>query len=195
MNIYHFYHIYAGPYWEDAVKDHCDAILETNFQNVVDKIFIGLLGPEESRNKVKLYLDSKGIVYEIITEKENGWEQETLIKLYEFSLFNDGKVFYGHTKGAVNKSSHQDRWRLGMIESNLKNWEINIARLDKYDAVGCWWRPHDPFSFFEGNFWWSNLNIIRQLGYPRMDDRWWAECWIGSSGITNVYDLVNDFKY
>lgn len=195
MTIYHFYHIYAGKNWPKAVQEHCNALITSGLNDCLDKMFIGLVGPSSERLNVKKYLDSVDISYDLMFEKDSGWEQETLNELYKFSFDNEGKVLYAHSKGAVHWSEHNDKWRLGMIQYNIGLWKLNIERLDTYDAVGVWWRPHQPFHYFEGNFWWTKLDIIRQLGSPRMDDRYWAECWIGTSGITNVYDLVRDFVY
>ena len=111
------------------------------------------------------------------TEQINYYEGQTLSKLYEHCIENDGYVFYFHNKGMLSYTTHiagaiKD-WRHYMQYFNIEKWQECIDKLDEgYDCVGVdWVERHDikldfVVQHYAGNFWWARNDYIRKLKYP-----------------------------
>lgn len=111
------------------------------------------------------------------TEQPNFYEGQTLAKIYEHCLKEDGYVFYFHNKGMSSYSTHipgaiKD-WRHYMQYYNIEKWEDCIAKLDEgYDCCGVdWVERHDikldfVVQHYAGNFWWARNDYIRKLKHP-----------------------------
>jgi hypothetical protein len=198
-SFYLFFHIYAdGNFIIESLNDFIPV-----FKKIKPiKLFIGIVGNQDNRTKIKNILNSENIIYEICDEQENGWEQVTINKIYEFSLNNDSKFFYCHTKGSGNFDEINIYWRRAMLQYNLEDISNILNLLNVYQAVGCYlkikWqclcqKNHIDHTFFGGNFWWSSLAIIRELGLPEMDHRHCAEHYLGEILKQNLnynfYDL------
>jgi len=111
MNFEHFYiflHIYAdGNFINESLNDFIPVFKKIKPK----KIFIGIVGNQDNRIKIKNILNYENILYEICDEQEAGWEQVTINKIYEFSLNNDGKFFYCLTKVSGNFDEINVYWR------------------------------------------------------------------------------------
>jgi hypothetical protein len=157
---------------------------------------VGIVGLRDNRKKLKDYINSFNITYSICDERDIGWEQVTLNKLYEFSILNTGHVLYAHTKASYNNTISRGEWRRKMTKINVMNWEECISQLDENDAVGGYWLEPEPDNrYYAGNFWWADLNFIQKVGYPKSDDRWCAESWIGSYRNAKFCDLAGDSNF
>jgi len=129
------------------------------------------------------------------------YEFPTIEMLRHFSITNDYKVLYIHTKGVTRKGKSFDDWRKCMIYWTITRWKECVDKLDEVDAVGpCY--CEDPVPHFKGNFWWANASYIRNLPPPREADvpilegngRHKAEFWIlsGQGKHYCPYILGND---
>jgi len=199
--IYHFYHAYAdGNNSLPVVQKHLENIITSELSKHLEKIYIGIVGSDVNREKIKEILLSyvSKISLEIIIEATEGFEQITLEKLREHSQSNQGYYFYAHTKSAMN-SHHANRcWMHTMEHYNLMNWIEAIRQLKSNDAVGCFWLTHhrhpnlitpNTNSFFAGNYWWSKSEIISSLPPLDTSNRYMAEQWIGNKQDLIIYDL------
>jgi predicted O-methyltransferase YrrM len=112
-----------------------------------------------------------------VGEQPNLYEGQTLAKIYEHCLHEDGYVFYFHNKGMSSYSTHipgaiKD-WRHYMQYFNVEKWEDCVAKLDEgYDCCGVdWVERHDikldfVVQHYAGNFWWARNDYIRKLKHP-----------------------------
>ena len=112
-----------------------------------------------------------------VGEQPNLYEGQTLAKIYEHCLEDDGYVFYFHNKGMSSYTTHipgaiKD-WRHYMQYFNIEKWEDCIAKLDEgYDCCGVdWVERHDikldfVVQHYAGNFWWARNDYIRKLKHP-----------------------------
>lgn len=197
LEIHHFYHIYSDGNWYKPTFDHIKSLKESQLYYNLKNFKVGIVGREFTRKRVKQYLDSQNINYSICTERKEGWEQETLDELYEFSKKNNGCVFYAHTKNAVNTTDLHVKWRIAMTHYNINKWKDNISLLHSgYQAVGCHYLNSGnvlvstPSGFFAGNFWWTHLKYIREFPNPPLRiSRYDAEGWIG-----NLKPLIDENK-
>jgi len=206
VKLHHFYHIYCNENWNQIVPFHIECLNKYGLLDSLESFKIGLVGNLEYRNIVKHFLDSKNINFEIVDESNDGWEQVTMNKLYEFSQNNDGYILYAHSKGAVNNGEQNRQWRKSMTWHNIVKWKEAVDKLKDCDAVGCHWHdftkqqsstlggPHTGNCWFAGTFWWSKLDLLRQIGPPKMTSRYDAEVWIGNIRHIkkmNIHDLTN----
>ena len=209
-NIYHFYHIYCGKdcngnedSWIEPVSLHCKSLLNYKLYNSLSQFNIGLVGNTLQRDRVKNFISDLGINFNIVTESESGWEQETQNKLWEFSHTNDGYIFYAHSKGSFNVSLQNNNWMRSMTYYHIVNWKQCVDELESHDAVGAYWfdfssqgaphlgEPHTGQRWFAGTYWWSHLDKIRSIGHgPTMRTRWDAEVWIGQIPDISVCNLA-----
>lgn len=204
--LHHFYHIYSGGMWESPTKKHFKTLKESELINNLSTLNIGIVGPKNTRESVKEYLDSENIKYTVCAEVDSGWEQETQDMLYDFSQKNDGYVFYAHTKNAHKINPLHIAWRLSMTYHNVINWKDAVKCLDDgYAAFGCHYlyggngEVETVSGFYAGTFWWTHLKYIRNFPQkPSRKNRFGAEGWIGfleptvtSMGdVYKIYDCV-----
>lgn len=203
-NLHHFYHIYSKGKWETPVEDHIRALKQYGLYNKLTSFNIGIVGPQETREAVKSFLNSKEIKYNICIEVEDGWEQETLEELWKFSKNNDGYALYAHTKNAVNINPLHVAWRRSMTYYNIVTWQNCIKLLDSgYSGVGCHYLMIDNkleermHGFYAGTYWWSKMKYLREFPLPARNNRYDAEGWIGflKSTVENMGEqfLMHDF--
>ena len=187
VNLYHFYHIYADGQWETPVSQHFKSLNISELDKQLNcPVKIGLVGNNKNINNVLNFLNNNNYKYEVVNIIENGWEQITQQKLYDFSFNNDGYVLYAHTKGSSNQEFPNIPWRETMTKYNVLNWKNCINKLNEgYDTVGIYWinSPGPEHvghnNFYAGTFWWTSLNFIRNLPSPNYEHRYRAEGWIG----------------
>lgn len=205
-NLHHFYHIYSGGMWENPTKGHIKALKDSDLISNLTTFNVGIVGPPNTRKEVKKYLDSQDINYNVCTEVNNGWEQETQDKLYEFSQENDGYVLYAHTKNAYNLNQLHVAWRLSMTYHTVIIWRDVVKHLDEgFSAVGSHYlhggngEVETVSGFFAGTFWWTHLKYIKNFPQKASrKNRFGAEGWIGflkptveSMGeVCKIYDYV-----
>lgn len=210
VNLYHFYHIYCGvdangnnDSWVTPVETHIKALKDYDLYNSLSGIYIGLVGDDTNRQHAKNFLDYHEIKYNIVAEENNGWEQITQNKLWEFAQSNDGYILYAHSKGSFNVNILNSNWMRSMTYYNVVKWKECIDHLYQYDAVGAYWydfsktssptlgQPHTGQRWFAGTYWWSKLNRIKDIGHPpTMESRWDAEVWIGQIPNISIYNFA-----
>lgn len=200
MKLYHFYHIYSDGKWVKPVWEHLRALQKSRLSRHLESISIGIAGSEDNRRKVEKFLKVYSLIFrlncKVVNQEDDGWEQVTLDKLYEFSQDHHGYVLYAHTKGASNDEEPNPSWRKSMTHFTVLRWKNAVEKLKDYQAVGCYWLlPEDlPVNgyYFGGNFWWTHLSLVRTLGKPSRSCRFQAEMWLGKDYKANpfpVYDL------
>jgi hypothetical protein len=203
MKIHHFYHIYSNGNWQTPFREHVEALRHSGLINNLDSFHIGIVGNEQSRESVKSFIRAENLNALICCEVDDGWEQETLDKLLEFSKENDGLVLYAHTKNAVNINDLHLRWRKSMTYHNVINWQKNVDVLtnkdDVYHMSGCHYLEignegrvdkqtvNIIKGFMAGNYWWSKLEYIRLLEPSVRISRYYAEIW-----VSNLKDVFKD---
>jgi hypothetical protein len=201
MKIHHFYHVYSNGSWEMPFREHINALRHTSLIDNLYSFHIGIVGNEQSRESVKRLIKDENLNAVICCEADDGWEQETLDELLEFSKENDGLILYAHTKTAVNINDLHLRWRKSMAYHNIINWQKNVDILTNPDEVfhitGCHYLdsatasnpdtvPVKTFKgFMAGNYWWSKLEYIRNLDKCHRNNRYFAEIWI--SDLKDIY--------
>lgn len=188
--INHFYHVYADGKWYEPVKEHINALKQSELDKNLSTFNVGIVGNEENRWHVKDYISEKTSC-NFIVESETGWEQETMNKMREFIHENEGYIFYAHSKGSSDPSPINIAWRKSMIYFNIIQWRKALSYLENYDTVGCHWvtDPNDHKQFWGGNFWWATIEYLRTLPPIGMDNRWRAEGWNGITDKAKVYDM------
>jgi hypothetical protein len=188
--IHHYYHIYADGAWEDPVREHSDALRESDLADYPGFLLhIGLVGSKENAQKVRDYLSTKDLAWHLIGWRETGWEQLTLSAVAHDCQQTEGLVFYAHTKGAHDPTRFNIAWRKRMTYFNVTRWKDAVQRLDNCTAYGCHWMEVEGSWIFGGNFWWTHMEHLRLLGPVRTDNRWKAEEWIG-----HLRDHIEDFR-
>jgi len=186
-DLHHFYHVYSKGSWQDPLSEHVSALKQSELLNNLKTFQVGLVGPESTRNDVKKYLNSEGIKYTVCAEVEDGWEQETQDKIYDFAQNNEGYVLYAHTKNAVTINPLHIAWRKSMTYHTVIIWKDVIKHLDEgCCAVGSHYleggneNVKTVSGFFAGTFWWTHLKYVRNFPEkPDRSNRYGAEGWIG----------------
>jgi len=180
VKLTHFYHIFADGDYRKPVAEHFAALEESGLLSELDSVRLGIVGSKENRRKVR-----REVRRYVAVEADNGWEQVTLNKLYDFCQDDNGAVFYAHTKGASSQSELARQWRVSMTHDTVTRWRECITALDTVDAAGPYWlkswepEHKDHKYFFAGNFWWARSDYIRTLSPVSVSNRYQAEGWIG----------------
>jgi len=208
--IHHFYHIYCGfdyanreDSWKPSLSVHLKSLKEYGLTDHISTIHVGIVGNDNHRKHVQDFITEHEINFTVVAESTSGFEQVTQNELYKFAQTNDGYILYAHTKGSFNMNQQNSDWCKSMTYFNVVRWRDCVARLSKFDAVGCNWfdfsgqspphlgGPHVGQKWFAGTFWWSKLNRIRDIGHgPTMQTRWDAEVWIGQMPNISAYNIT-----
>lgn len=180
VRLTHFYHVYADGEWADVATEHFERLCVSGLLGEFDRIYLGVVGSEENRAKVKQVLP-----YLVAAEADEGWEQVTLGRLHEFCQTDDGAVLYAHTKGAWSRSDLARAWRVSMTHDVVTRWAECVDALAEVQAAGAFWLWSDEPEhvhhrwFFAGNFWWARSDYIRSLPPVGVEHRFQAEGWVG----------------
>jgi hypothetical protein len=205
--IYHFYHAFAdGENSMCTIEEHLENLIISSLAENLEKFYVGIVGAESNRKKVRNKLLSREIKlpFEIVVEANEGFEQVTLEKMREHAKYSDGYYLYAHSKSSVNNHSTNICWMYTMEYCNVFNWIEAISHLKLSDAVGCFWLTHEKYpklihwghttpntnSFFAGNYWWSKAETLRELPLPDNSNRYMAEQWIGNKKDLKVYEIL-----
>jgi len=179
----HFYHVYADGVWEAPVEEHLHALTVSGLLENLDDVFVGIVGSRENRAAVKERFPAV-----VIAEADTGWEQLTLLKLHDYAMKHEGKIFYAHTKAAHQDDEYRAKWRRAMTYDTVTRWRECVDALDVVGVAGPYWMSSrdsehkDHQKFFGGNFWWARTNYLRALPPVGLEHRWQAEGWIGLAG-------------
>lgn len=185
--IFHFFHLWIGGIWKQVVIEHFGYLKESKLINNLSGLYIGLVGNKEGREEAKILLNTFGVPFEIVCEKNEGFEQETLDKMYEFSLLTDGFCLYAHNKACYHQGPAGDAWRKSMSYYNIIKWRESISHLKDHHASGVYLLTPERFPglvkspFYGGNFMIVRLDYFRTLGYPKRESRYSAESHIGTN--------------
>lgn len=205
QNLYHFYHVYSKGKWEVPLDDHITALEKYGLLDNLTTFQVGLVGPVETRNDVKKYLDDRNIKYEVCSEADEGWEQVTQNALHKYIQDKDGYVYYAHTKNAVNINDLHIKWRRSMTYYTAVTWQECINQMDNgASAAGSHYLPMSnedvktESGFFGGTFWWTHAKYLKNFPLPEQDHRHGAEAWIGYLKRTvedmNETFIIHDFN-
>jgi hypothetical protein len=215
MEIHHFYHCYADGDWVVPLHEHIRALQVGGLYDHLDSFHIGFVGSDDNIAKVCDSLEVHGVRdYITCSAVAEGFEQETLDKLYDFSQDHDGAVLYAHTKGSANFAPINDPWRRSMEQKCVVEWRTAVAALecDGKAIVGCHWIMGNPEverlveawrnrrlnppgldgvgGMFGGNYWWTRLELLRQNCRPGRESRYAAEHWLGQ--LSEVMPIFAD---
>lgn len=184
--IHHFYHIYADGKWIEPVTEHIRA-LKMGLLDQLTTFNIGIVGHPRNRRVVKQFLVEQGVFFNIIAQEQRGWEQTTMIPMWEFSQTNEGLILYCHSKGASDPNEVNIRWRRSMTYWNVIRWADAVSKLQTHGAVGCHWiaplisMVEHKFGnkMMAGTFFWTHSNLMRTWPRPALTHRHEAEGFIG----------------
>jgi hypothetical protein len=194
MNINHFYHLYVNASWEGIYRSHIESIISSDLISNIKHIRLGIVGKREEKEKAISITNEYGIKYTVDNYTEDGWEQETLKSLYASSLCEDGVSFYAHSKGASAPvvEGIQILWKNILTHATVDHWKECLSILRNYDTVGPLYVVQKPYTkpFYAGNFWWAKNEYIRKLSFPPNTNRWEAESWLYTNGMSG-YDIKN----
>lgn len=184
-----FIHIYTVNNWREIFGNQIYKLKNSGLLSKVEKIYVGIIG-----SKVDINLDKVEVLFNI-DNPEIG-ESLTLALMHQKSMTFDGAMFYIHSKGVSRNSPQQHTdWRNYMEYFIINRHEDCLRELEKADCVGVNWYPgggkskswmygklvfQPTMSCFEGNFWWTNSEYVRNL--PRLfpiKGRFDSEFWIG----------------
>lgn len=200
--IHAFFHIYADGQWGDPVRDYFHALLNYGLYEQLTSLNIGFVGCRDNIERVKTYLRTLPITFNIVAESQFGWEQETIIPMWEFSKTHEGLLTYAHSKGAAFQKDISQPWRRSMLYYNIVNWRtpVDLLLKDGKKIAGCHWIAAAPsitneswgFSgMFGGTFWWTKCEVLRENVSPTLRSRLDAEHWIGQ--LSEVMDLSSHY--
>jgi hypothetical protein len=205
VKLRHFYHVYAGGGWAEAVAEHAAALGQAGLSCPVT---IGLVGPEEDRFRARERITERFYEWYLPEpddwiEADAGFEQVTLAPLREYALRceDEEAILYAHTKGAYSNEPLNTEWRRSMTRFTVGRWVqcVSLISGDNYDTAGSHWltpeEHHKPPRFlvttpmYGGNFWWARTDYLRKLPPPGNDYRHQAEEWLGLAG-PRAYDFL-----
>lgn len=119
--------------------------------------------------------------------KNNMYEYYSIKKIWDYSQKYSGKVLYFHSKGVSNKykkinTEEISEWKIDGIKwwreimeyFLIDNWEECLMKLETNDTCGV----TNVDNWYWGNFWWSNLNFIKDNPEPIGAGRWYYEDWL-----------------
>jgi len=209
VRLHHFYHLYADGCWEVPALEHFDALRLSGLYAQLDTLHVGFVGSVENVAAAQDAL--RGYDFETCADMRDGFEQETLDRLWEFSHNNDGAVLYAHTKGAANYARINDAWRRSMTYHCVIRWEYAVEQIAAGKTIaGCHWIKGNPNierlveawqnrhlnppgldgvgGMFGGNFWWTRLEDVRRNVKPTRVSRMDAEHWLGQ--LSEVMPII-----
>lgn len=203
MTLHHFYHIYADGQCETPIREHIKALKDYGLYEALTTFQIGIVGQPYKRQEVINCLNTLEIKYTICAEADTGWEQVTMIPMWEFSKVNEGLILYSHSKGASDQSEVNTRWRRSMIYWNVIQWKYAITHLIDHDAYGCHWiQPmismpeHTPGNFmFAGTFFWLRAEVMARFPRPALTHRHEAEGFVGYGWHEKPYNVYDPTPY
>ena len=181
----HFYHVWAGGDYREAVAEHGAAMRAARLDAVPE---VGIVGNASEITRAVAWLEVHLAGCRVVAASETGFEHVTLTALRKAARESEpGTPFlYAHTKGAMSRSDRSTVWRREMTDVCVGLWEDCAFALHTVDAAGCRWMGDRRI--FAGNFWWARAGYLARLPPPRAD-RQGAEDWIGS-GDLSIADLL-----
>ena len=207
-----FMHVYAVNNWEEIVTRQLKRIRGSPLGAWVEKIFIGINGPQEALRLRILRHPKIEILYCI--DKPDIYEALTLSFLRNSCIEGmSDQVFYMHTKGVSRTHPHesvcQGEWRELMEYYIVDRWKDCLKELREYDVAGVNWHLGQGYMgassktaegtivtpHFSGNFWWANSTYVLSLPslYP-LTSKYECEFWIGK-GEPEVAELWKSGVY
>lgn len=153
MNNVIFYHIYAVNNWRKIVYEQVRVLALSGLYSNVDRVFCGIVGREHSIQLVQRFirkiLRRSGIInkFYFTSSTENNFEYITLKMLQEYSLNNDSRILYIHTKGVTSPYGSSDyyfkkSWRKCMEHFCIKHWKKCVKELSRFDVCGIFYREN-----------------------------------------------------
>lgn len=204
MKLHHFYHIYADGQWREPVQEHIDAMLVSGLYKSLSSLSIGFVGSRENIISAHHYVQSRGLSYFIAGEQSSGWEQVTMIPMWQFCQENEGLMLYAHSKGSANQNEVNTRWRRSMTWHNVWQWRFAVERLQTHEMYGCHWiQPllegmpeHRQGNWmFAGTFFWGWCKTIARFPRPALTHRHEAEGFCGYGYAEQPFPVFDPTPY
>lgn len=140
VKLYNFYHLWVDGEWRVPLQEHIAALEDSLLYANLEKVYIGLVGNNTNRSLAKNFLQTNaGTKYEIIVEKESGFEQVTQDAMVDFAQNNDGYVFYNHGKGSSNNVTFEHEWRKELNHVFIFEWKKCVEQLQRASIVGTYY--------------------------------------------------------
>ncbi len=204
MNLHHFYHVYADGQCETPMREHIRALKESGLYEALTTFKIGFVGQPHKIEEALVCLNSLGVVFDVAARADTGWEQTTMIPMWEFSKSNEGLMLYCHSKGASDQSEVNVRWRRSMIYWNVIKWRVAVAELvTRSEAYGCHWlqpllsMPEHVMGnwMFAGTFFWLRCELMARFPKPALTHRHEAEGFCGYGYAEKTYSVYDPTPY
>lgn len=178
-----------------------DKMVQSNFLDAVENLFINLVGPDISKY-VNIVSAKHPKIKVSINSAEYSGEMDTIKMLWDFCQAEENaNVLYLHSKGAsrpgnVNVKSWVDYMEYFLIEK----WNQCITALEQYDTCGVNLQDY-PGKHYSGNFWWATSNFIKKLKrfdvlncgvpYYAHDPRAYCEFWLLDNNFYTAHSFHN----
>lgn len=196
MNLSHFYHIYADGKYQEPVREHFSALLQSGLAQQLPCVRIGVVGSPTNRTAAIALCCQSGIPIEVVGEADKGWEQVTMAPTIEWAAFHDGLILYAHTKGSFDVQPLTQTWRRSMTHHCVTHWETAVAAFDDptVNLVGTHWLG--DLEIIGGNFWWVRSTYLRDIPPLKYDTRYDAETlWKGHPRAPGVVDRFPGYPW
>jgi hypothetical protein len=128
----------------------------------------------------------------IVYESSDKYERPTLLHMKECSNTDPENTayYYLHTKGLRHYGTESEHnvidWIKLLLYWNISKWKIALNMLNYYDIYGCnaCFRDH-----YSGNFWWTNINHVKELPNHIEDYYIAPERWVctKNDNMINIY--------
>ena len=173
MNVI-FWHICGLDNYYKIIIEQYSSIISSGLINDIDKIYITYVGKNINELDKFLSLHPK-LSLHVYNDDVLQFERPCLHSLYDWSKYNNANILYIHSKGIRwlcdgGRVANIFAWRRMMEYFLIHNYKSCLAKLDRYDCVGCnFINPPDRIkkethaAHFSGNFWWTKTSWIRKL--------------------------------
>jgi len=210
--IYGFYHVFCANDWKRLVCEQIAGLKKNGLYDLLNKIYVCVI--TTNSDDVHFLTEHFPEKFEIVIQSNNpkDYEYPILRYLHEKSRCENFLCFYFHTKGVrfsekmKKEKRGQESWRLLMEYFIFEKYNLAINALQRgYSCYGAIPHTMKGYTFFAGNFWWTTSKYVTTLPEPSshhtlydqveigVNDRMYAEHWIGHSSACNPYNTYSSF--
>jgi len=192
------YHIFCYGDYKQVVNQQIDRLLRSGVYDWCDKLIVTCSSPSKEFDYIQAFFKEydKSVVYYTY---ENKYEYWPLRIIWDISQKYKGQVLYFHTKGITNRYKNYDTKEASEIKSKsvdfwkelleyyvIDNWKTCLKKLKNHDNVSV----TNNSGWLWGNFWWANLEYIKNNQKPNDSvDRWWYEAWLNNGREHSTYEF------
>ena len=180
------YHIFCAGNYKELVKKQMDRLVSSGVYDWCDTLEVSCVDVEgkfEGIDEIYSNLPKANVTkYE-----NNSYEYYGIKKVWDLAQNNSGEVLYFHAKGVTNTyknltTKEPSQWKIDGINCWREIMEYYL--IDNFQTCVEDLKDHDHCGvtcvngWYWGNFWWANLDFIKQNPEPVHGDRWYFEAWL-----------------